>query len=552
MQSAQSGSRHGGIGRYSIDLAKAMIATAGDFEFSVLLNNLYPEITESVKAEFQSLLPASSIKTFFSPVGIPYIANNHAITRAAEAARLAFIENMKVDAVHITSLFEGLHDQVVVSIPMKGTGSCVTAVTVYDLIPHYQREVYLRDLRARSHYYDKFNQLPNADCALAISNFSANEFSATFPDFVGPVVNISGGVDKKFRGVEAAYFKNQSVFQRNCINKEYILYTASFDQRKNHAGLIRAFAALEKSLRDKYILVFVGNGWPEIYENLWNIAESCGLGRNSVVFTGRVDDEELVALYNCCKLFVFPSRWEGLGLPPVEAMACGAPVIGSNTTSIAEVIGLNDALFNPDSELDILTSLNRALTDESFIEKLKSHARTHRANFSWAKSARIALDTIRETVERRGSGRSRTVALARAPAIINGVPLLASERRVLDDCARLSALGISAEPRPAKAKLAWISSYQTKCGIASYSERIIANFKDTIRVFAPRLAESECLVSENKLDNVAIVRCWNSGKDDDLRDLRAELDIYEPEAVVIQFNFGFFDLRAIGALIENR
>ena len=95
-----------------------------------------------------------------------------------------------------------------------------------------------------------------------------------------------------------------------------------------------------------------------------------GINEN-VVFTGHVDDEELVMLYNLCDLFVFPSINEGFGLPPLEAMACGAAVLASNASSLPEVIGHQDALFDPNDGIGLAKKMERALTDSKFRDFLK-------------------------------------------------------------------------------------------------------------------------------------------------------------------------------------
>jgi glycosyltransferase involved in cell wall biosynthesis len=112
------------------------------------------------------------------------------------------------------------------------------------------------------------------------------------------------------------------------------------------------------------------------------------------VLTGFVSDDDLVALYNLCKLFVLPSLDEGFGLPALEAMRCGAPVVGSNRASIPEVIGLSDALFNPASPDDVTKKLNQALTDPRFRAYLREHSQRQACKFSWRLTARRALQAF--------------------------------------------------------------------------------------------------------------------------------------------------------------
>ena len=107
--------------------------------------------------------------------------------------------------------------------------------------------------------------------------------------------------------------------------------------------------------------------------------------------TGYVPDQDLIALYNLATLFVFPSKHEGFGLPALEAMACGAPVIGSNTTSVPEVIGWEEALFDPYSAKSIAQKMGFALQDETWRTQLREHGLQQARKFSWDVSAQRQL-----------------------------------------------------------------------------------------------------------------------------------------------------------------
>jgi glycosyltransferase involved in cell wall biosynthesis len=104
-------------------------------------------------------------------------------------------------------------------------------------------------------------------------------------------------------------------------------------------------------------------------------------------------------MYEQCALYVFPSIHEGFGLPLLEAMACGAPAIGSNVTSIPEVIGYEKALFDPYNPEDIANKIKEVLTDPNVRADLKKHALTHSENFKWEKSAKLAVDSFETLVK---------------------------------------------------------------------------------------------------------------------------------------------------------
>ncbi|WP_268621843.1 glycosyltransferase, partial [Escherichia coli] len=142
----------------------------------------------------------------------------------------------------------------------------------------------------------------------------------------------------------------------------------------------------------RYPLVLAYKVQPEQLERILRLAESYGLSRSQLIFTGFLTDDDLIALYNLCKLFVFPSLHEGFGLPPLEAMRCGAATLGSNITSLPEVIGWEDAMFNPHDVQDIRRVMEKALTDEAFYHELKAHALAQSAKFSWANTAHLAIE----------------------------------------------------------------------------------------------------------------------------------------------------------------
>jgi len=187
------------------------------------------------------------------------------------------------------------------------------------------------------------------------------------------------------------------------------MYTGSFDQRKNHENLIRAFGLLPKDARADYQLLIVGNGWDAMYQRLKHIGKSAGLEDEEIVFAGHVAEEDLVPLYNLCDLFVFPSLAEGFGLPALEAMSCGTPTIGSNCTSLPEVIGFREAQFDPKKPHEIAKVMTRVLIDKNFSDKLRAHGIEHAKKFSWDSSARKAISSFESHVSKLGLPRKTSV-----------------------------------------------------------------------------------------------------------------------------------------------
>ena len=169
------------------------------------------------------------------------------------------------------------------------------------------------------------------------------------------------------------------------------MYTGGIDHRKNIEGLIRAYSLLPKPIRAGHQLAIVCSIQPPSRTALETLAKEKGLTANELVLTGFVPEEDLLTLYNLCKAFIFPSWHEGFGLPALEAMSCGRAVIGANTSSLPEVIGRDDALFDPMNDTAIAEKLAQVLTDDAFRSELEQHGLEQAKLFSWDASAQRAI-----------------------------------------------------------------------------------------------------------------------------------------------------------------
>jgi len=164
----------------------------------------------------------------------------------------------------------------------------------------------------------------------------------------------------------------------------YILYVGSLEPRKNIQTLIQGFANIKKrGLNHK--LIIVGNKKWE-YSKLIRIVAESGL-HNDVIFTGYLPDEDLPALYNGADLFVYPSLYEGFGLPPLEAMACGTPVITSSTSSLPEVVGNAGIMVDPQDLDQLSDAIYHVLTDENLRLSLIEKGLERSKQFSWERTA---------------------------------------------------------------------------------------------------------------------------------------------------------------------
>ena len=539
LQSCQSGSRLGGIGRYSLELAKAMARQWQGSRFSVLLNDRFGSAEASVRRHFKDLLPQSDIHVFPAPRNCRYIHDGGVLASDAAVIRNEFIQQMKPDAVHISSLIEGLTEDVVTSI--EPDSPWLNAVTVYDLIPLKQPEKYLGDATVRAHYFEKVAQFAHADVLLGISDFSTAEIIDHIGDFGGVAKSILGGIDPRFQPNPDVQKQFGAEFSRLGITRPFLLYTASFDARKNQKGLIEAFARLPRKIRNGYQLVLVGNGWPGVYNELADFGRSAGLADDSLVFPGHISDELLAALYCAAELFVFPSLWEGLGMPVLEAMASGTPSIGSNTTSVPEVLGLKEASFDQNDPSEIAALMKRALTDTNFNGQLRDHAAAHSAVITWEASAKKAIAAIEDAAGRK-RGKSRQFAL-QSPATselddLEALSLAEAKRRLANDPAAIGE----------HVNLGWLTTWDKRCGIASYSMNLIDFIPYDVTVLRQSARGTEKFQTERK---VSTVRSWDEGKSASLHQAREAVRKLGMTDVIVQFNYGLFNFEALAGFITD-
>lgn len=408
LQGAQARNARRGIGRYSLALAQAMAREArGRHEILIALNGAFSDTIEPLRDAFAGLLPPEAIRVWENPLP-PGGGASAALTRAAARLREAFLANLAPDVVHVSSLFESADDGTATSCglfaPMR------TAVTLYDLIPLLRPETYLTRPATRDEYLGKIEDLKKADLLLAISESSRQEALQHLGCVPERCVNISTAADSHFVPRTLDGDEERTLRERLRLPRPFALYTGGIDPRKNVEGLIRAFARLPESVRAQRQLAIVCSVHDDSRARLLQLARENGLVDGQLVLTGYVPEDDLVALYGLCEAFVFPSVHEGFGLPALEAMRCGAAVIASNTSSLPEVVGREDALFDPQSEEAIANALERLLTDADWRGELRTHGLRQAEKFSWEASARAALEAMERLVAQSGTATPRVGA----------------------------------------------------------------------------------------------------------------------------------------------
>lgn len=184
------------------------------------------------------------------------------------------------------------------------------------------------------------------------------------------------------------------------INPPFLFYVGNAQPHKNILNLIKAFALLKKN-HPKLSLVLSGpenSFWKKIKEGLEELEGLGGLGKDEVIFTGFISEEELVALYKNAQAFVLPSLEEGFGIPLLEAMACGTPVVCSRLASLPEIGGDAASYFDPKDEKDMGSKIHQVISDEKLRKDLTKKGLIRYKNFSWRRLALQTLDLYNQKV----------------------------------------------------------------------------------------------------------------------------------------------------------
>ncbi|MCB2289234.1 glycosyltransferase family 4 protein [Clostridium sp. CS001] len=276
--------------------------------------------------------------------------------------------------------------------PQNGIGfsqevSCKKITTIHDLIPYVMPETVGKG------YLIKFlKEMPmiigGSDGIITVSEFSKRDILKFFPIDESKIFVTPLAADKKYVPKDKIYCRNFLKDKYNLADP-FILYLGGFSERKNIASALIAFSKVYKDLDKKYNLVIVGD-YKDPSQRLVKLVAELKIDSN-VIFTGFVPEEHLPMFYNGCDTFIYPSFYEGFGLPPLEAMNCGTPVIASNLTSIPEVVGDGGILINPYDISEISFAIGNLLGSEKLRQELSYKALKRAKEYSWQNTARSTL-----------------------------------------------------------------------------------------------------------------------------------------------------------------
>ena len=363
-----------GVGHYTFELARALAAAAPSDEFELVYPSRYRQL---FIGEDESSLPPNlrTVRVSVSALG----------RRWWSFGLPRYIGRTGQELFHGTNYDVPLWDR------------CPTVLTIHDLSLFLYPETHepRRVRRAR-------RRLPlmarKAAMIITPSESIGREVCEHLDVDPEKVVAVPEAPRRCFRPLEPG--EAVEARKRLRVEGDFLLFVGTIEPRKNLRALVDLFAeavASERALKDLRLVIAGKRGW--LTDEFFAHAEASRV-RDHLHFTGYVSDEDLRALYSSCRAFVYPSRYEGFGLPLLEAMACGAPVITNSIPSIAETVGGAARLVNMTRPGDFVQSIIELLADEEARSRLSLAGRRHAARFSWERTAQLTLGVYSEALRR--------------------------------------------------------------------------------------------------------------------------------------------------------
>ena len=323
-------------------------------------------------------------------ITVPAHPNEFSLNSYLELNRI--LKHHRCDLLHVPHLFWKPQ-----AIP------CPYVVTVHDLLDHLYRVNSASSMKRSLHFQFTKRVLNHAARIFAVSNFSKKDTERIFSVPANKIEVIYNALDDRFRLGHATEADSKLIAERYQVNYPFLLYAGRISPHKNVVRIIEAFSALKADLEKDAAypdlkLIIIGDELSKHPDLRRAVIRS--RVQNDVRFLGFVPIGVLRIFYDLAKIFVFPSLYEGFGLPPLEAMAHGTPVVTSNTSSIPEVVGDAAVMVNPENVFEIAHALHRVLLDQAVRDKLKARGLLQAQKFSWDDSVRRMLTVYHEVVQK--------------------------------------------------------------------------------------------------------------------------------------------------------
>lgn len=347
-----------GIGTYTYQLINSINNVDKFNDYLVFLpEDSALNLNDNFKIES---IKASSTSSFWDEVRVPNVLTNDTI-----------------DIYHVPQNGVGLPTNI----------NCHKIITLHDIIPLRMPETV-----SDRYLYIFNNELPkiinNCDGILTVSEFSKQDISKEFNFPKDKIFVTHLAAEDIYRPLNKSQCK-KIIEEKYSIKGDFILYVGGFSPRKNIVGLIEAFSLLSKSTKKNLKLVITGR--KGISYDIYKTRTIDLDIENDVIFTDFIPLEMLPIFYNASELLAYPSFYEGFGLPPLEAMACGTPVITSNLTSLPEVCHDSTLLIDPYSIYELTHAIEKVLNDKSLKSKMIREGLIKSSNYSWNITANETL-----------------------------------------------------------------------------------------------------------------------------------------------------------------
>ena len=355
-----------GIGNYVVNLVKELSKIDNKNEYTIFANKDNAEYFTTNNPNFKTITLPNYTRTRF-------------IRILWEQCRLPkLLKQMNIDILHSPGFIA----------PLKMTAKSI--VTIHDMTffshPQYHT-------RFKQYYFKKMIPLTvkKANIIIADSENTKKDIHKYLNTEKSKIITIHLGASEDFKKIDRNKAK-KFISKKYSIKNKFILFVGMIEPRKNLQRLVDAFIQIKNP---ELKIVIVGKkGWQ--MEEFFKMIKDSKL-EDTIIFPGYVPDEDLVKFYNAAEIFVYPSIYEGFGIPVLEALACGCPVITSNTSSMPEITGPAAKLIDPNDTDDIKKTIQKLLRNEQLRQTLGEEGIIQAKKFSWQKTAQKTLEAYEKT-----------------------------------------------------------------------------------------------------------------------------------------------------------
>lgn len=356
-----------GVGWYIFNIVKGLVQNnkndyTGEFINFMNRHNVKEQINYNIKIKQNKLIPYKIYNILTQKLKISH----------------NFLLGTKSDIYHFFNF----------TIPKNIKGKII--ITIYDTVFFTVPET-MGDMKTISEYRYAAEK---SDLIITISESAKSDIIKHFNVSEEKIKIVTPGIDLQKYSHKYSKSELENIRKKYNLPQNYILYLGTIEPRKNIERIVKSFKRYKQEINDDLKLVIVGKkGWK--YDNIMKLIESMG---TDIIITGYIDEEDKVPIYKLAQIFVFPSLYEGFGMPILEAMASGTPVITSNISSMPEVAGNAGILVDPFDENEIFGAYKKILSDKKLKKEMVQRGLEQAKKFEWKKSVEI-LEKIYEEIQ---------------------------------------------------------------------------------------------------------------------------------------------------------